>query len=157
MRIYHGSDQVVMKPRILEPNRCMDFGCGFYTTESEKQAGEWAVKVRDRHDAEHAYVTIYDYTADNELKVLMFDNPTTEWFDFVHSNRSGAMTHDYDVIIGPVADDGIVQTLFRYDDGLISKEQAIVELKTVKFDGQVLFHTDKSLKHLAYIGFKEVK
>ena len=38
MRLYHGSDQIVEKPRILEPNRQMDFGRGFYTTDSRKQA-----------------------------------------------------------------------------------------------------------------------
>lgn len=38
MRLYHGSNQVVEKPVILEPNRRMDFGRGFYTTQSVVQA-----------------------------------------------------------------------------------------------------------------------
>ncbi len=157
MRVYHGSDQIVMHPRILEPNRRMDFGRGFYTTESEKQAGEWAVKIKDRRDSEHAFISIYDYETSSELKTLRFDGPSEEWFDFVYSNRYDEIEHDYDIIIGPVADDGVVQTLFRYYDGVITKEQAIVELKTTKFDGQVLFHTNKSLEQLTYIGYREVE
>ena len=41
MRLYHGSDQIVERPRILEPNRRMDFGKGFYTTQSYKQTERW--------------------------------------------------------------------------------------------------------------------
>lgn len=78
-------------------------------------------------------------------------------FDFVYSNRYDEIEHDYDVIVGPVADDGIVRTLFRHYDGVITKEQAIVELKTVKYDGQMLFHTDKSLEQLTYIGHREIE
>ena len=91
------------------------------------------------------------------MKTLRFDDPSEEWFDFVYSNRYDEIEHDYDIIIGPVADDGVVQTLFRYYDGVITKEQAIVELKTTKFDGQVLFHTNKSLEQLTYIGYREVE
>lgn len=157
MRLYHGSNQVVKQPRILEPNRRMDFGRGFYTTESEEQASEWAIKIRDRRDTGDAIVSIYDYDDSVELKILKFNGPTLEWFDFVHSNRTEKLEHDYDVIIGPIADDGVIETLFRYDDGLITKEQAIEELKSARFDGQVLFHTDKSLERLTYVGYKEVK
>ena len=135
----------------------MDFGRGFYTTESVEQASEWAIKIRDRRDTGNAIVSIYDYDDGEELKILKFDGPTLEWFDFVHSNRTEKLEHDYDVIIGPIADDGVIETLFRYDDGLITKEQAIEELKSARFDGQVLFHTDKSLERLTYVGYKEVK
>ena len=118
---------------------------------------EWAIKIRDRRDTGDAIVSIYDYDDSVELKILKFNGPTLEWFDFVHSNRTEKLDHDYDVIIGPIADDGVIQTLFRYDDGLITKEQAIEELKSARFDGQVLFHTDKSLERLTYVGYKEVK
>ena len=30
---------------ILQPNRKLDYGEGFYTTTSEKQAKEWAIKI----------------------------------------------------------------------------------------------------------------
>ena len=39
--------------------------------------------------------------------MLIFDEPTYEWLDFVESNRMGTATHDYDIVIGPVADEGV--------------------------------------------------
>ena len=41
MKVYHGSLDVVEHPIILNPNRSLDYGKGFYTTTSEKQAREW--------------------------------------------------------------------------------------------------------------------
>ena len=32
MKIYHGSDVIIKKPEILQSNRLLDFGIGFYTT-----------------------------------------------------------------------------------------------------------------------------
>ena len=40
MKIYHGSLETVEHPKILQPNRKLDYGEGFYTTTSEKQAEE---------------------------------------------------------------------------------------------------------------------
>lgn len=41
MKIYHGSLEVIERPLILQPNRLLDYGKGFYTTTSERQAKEW--------------------------------------------------------------------------------------------------------------------
>ncbi|MCT4543646.1 MAG: DUF3990 domain-containing protein [Vallitalea sp.] len=38
MNIYHGSDVIVDKPKILKSNRLLDFGIGFYTTTNKEQA-----------------------------------------------------------------------------------------------------------------------
>lgn len=40
MKIFHGSLEIIEHPRILFPNRKLDYGEGFYTTTSEKQAEE---------------------------------------------------------------------------------------------------------------------
>lgn len=157
MRLYHGSDQIVREPRILEPNRQMDFGRGFYTTDSRKQAERWSRVVRDRHEGSRSFVSEYEYEESDGLKVLIFDGPTEEWFDFVEFNRMGVSIHDYDIVIGPVADEGVFKVLFRYEQGYLTKEQTIQQLEAAKLDGQVLFHTDKSLGCLRYIGYWEVE
>ena len=41
MRVYHGSLERVKVPEIREPNRTLDYGSGFYTTTSYKQAEEF--------------------------------------------------------------------------------------------------------------------
>ncbi len=156
MRLYHGSDQVVEKPLILEPNRAMDFGKGFYVTESEEQATRWARTVMERRGSEHAHVSEYEYGGSAELNVLVFDGPTEEWLDFVEMNRLSDSEHDYDIVIGPVADEGVYFVLMLYESGAISSEETIRRLKASKLDGQVLFHTEKSLGSIVFIGFREV-
>jgi len=38
MIVYHGSDIVVKQPKILQSERMLDFGEGFYTTTNKEQA-----------------------------------------------------------------------------------------------------------------------
>ncbi len=156
MRLYHGSDQIVRRPRILEPNRRMDFGKGFYTTQSYAQAKRWAKDVREKRKTEHAYVSEYEYTESGRSKLLAFDGPTKEWLDFVEMNRLKGDDHDYDIVIGPVADEGVYYILLLYESGALSSEETIVRLESAKLDGQVLFHTDKSLRDVTFLGYREV-
>lgn len=157
MKVYHGSDTVVQKPRILHSKRRMDFGSGFYTTQSRTQAEKWARSVRRRRDSPEAFVTEFDYEEKPEMNILIFDGPFAEWFDFIIRNRKGTFTHDYDIIIGPVADDSVYDTLFLFESGYITREEAIRKLNSAKLDGQILFHTDKSLECITYIDSWEVE
>ena len=157
MKVYHGSDTVVQKPRILHSKRRMDFGSGFYTTQSRTQAEKWARSVRRRRDSPEAFVTEFDYEEKPGMNVLIFDGPFAEWFDFIIRNRKGTFTHDYDIIIGPVADDSVYDTLFLFESGYITREEAIRKLNSAKLDGQILFHTDKSLECITYIDSWEVE
>ena len=45
MRVFHGTNIVIERPRIINRFKTLDFGEGFYTTENENQAREFAVKV----------------------------------------------------------------------------------------------------------------
>ena len=65
--------------------------------------------------------------------------------------------HDYDIVIGPVADEGVYYVLLLYESGAISSEETIIRLEAARLDGQVLFHTDKSLDDIVFMGFKEVE
>ena len=42
MTLYHGSNVEVREPKILLPNRALDFGPGFYTTLFRGQADDFA-------------------------------------------------------------------------------------------------------------------
>lgn len=48
MILYHGSNVVVSKPRLIDQNRFLDFGFGFYTTTNRVQAIAFADKVYRR-------------------------------------------------------------------------------------------------------------
>lgn len=60
MFLYHGSNLAVSKPRLVEQNRFLDFGYGFYTTTNKAQAIGFADKVTKRRKEGVPTVSIYE-------------------------------------------------------------------------------------------------
>ncbi|MFP4461920.1 MAG: DUF3990 domain-containing protein [Thermotogota bacterium] len=156
MILYHGSDVIVKKPKILKSNRYLDFGTGFYTTGNKKQAQRWAKKVAKRNDTDQFFVSIYAFNkrdAFNNLQILEFDHPDKKWLDFVLKNRNGKKTNEYDIVTGPVADDNVYLSIRLFETGVLSETETIKRLKIRKLYNQMLFHNEKSLKYLEYKDF----
>jgi hypothetical protein len=158
MKLYHGSLEVVSEPRIITPNRTLDYGRGFYTTTSYEQAEQW---VRRRKGTQHSvgYVNVYELAdiLPDDIKQLRFDSPTEEWVDFVMRNRAEkGYEHSYDIVYGPVANDRVYAAFALYESNLLDKEGLIRELRTYELVDQFLFHTEQSLQHLTFIEAKEV-
>ena len=158
MKLYHGSLEVVSEPRIITPNRTLDYGRGFYTTTSYEQAEQW---VRRRKGTQHSvgYVNVYELAdiLPEEIKQLRFDTPTEEWVDFVMHNRTErGFEHSFDIVYGPVANDRVYAAFALYESNLLDKEGLIRELRTYELVDQFLFHTEQSLQHLTFIEAKEV-
>ena len=65
------------------------------------------------------------------------------------------MREKYDVVIGPVADDGVYEVVRFYEIGVYDLEEAVKRLKVEELYNQVLFHTESSLKYLKFIGAEE--
>lgn len=154
MKIYHGSLEIVDHPMILQPNRKLDYGCGFYTTTSERQARDWVERHMLERSVSHGYVNIYEFDDKKkaELKMLVFTEPNKAWADFVMDNRTkNGFTHDYDIVYGPVANDRVYVQFGLYESGAIGLETLIRELKTYKLVDQYLFHTEKALASLHFI------
>ncbi len=144
---------------MLQPTRTLDYGSGFYTTTSEQQAREWILK-KTKSIGKRKYVNIYEINEDelNSVKVLRFDKPTDEWVDFVMRNRQDeTFTHDYDIVYGPVANDRVYLQFGLFEQGFISKETLLAELKVYKLVDQMLFHTEKSMQLLHFVEAIEVK
>ena len=53
--------------------------------------------------------------------------------------------------------DNVYLSFNLYESGIISKAELIRRLKTYKLVDQLLFHSERSLESLSYIGYKEVK
>lgn len=154
MKIYHGSLEMVEHPMILKPNRKLDYGQGFYTTTSEKQAKEWVERRMLENNSNCGYINVYEFDDKKlpELNSLIFPEPNEEWADFVMANRTKFdFTHNYDIVHGPVANDRVYLQFGLYEAGAISVETLIRELKTYKLVDQYLFHTDKALTALRFI------
>lgn len=144
MELYHGSNIVVDKPKILVNGFYKDFGYGFYCTVMEKQAQRWALTKKREH-----IINVYLYNENIDLKIKKFDNMTDEWLEFVVNCRRGA-EHNYDVVEGPMADDTIWNYVEDYVRGEISKA-AFWELVKFKYPThQIAFCTEKSLNSLEF-------
>lgn len=160
MIVYHGSNQLVSEPRILTPNRFLDFGTGFYTTTNYEQAVNFAGKVTMRKKVGRSTINIYelDDSAFTKLNVLKFESANEEWLDFVSDNRSGTnRVEGYDLVCGPVANDDVYQTFILYSSGVYTKEQTINALKIKELYNQVVFTSEKALTYIKFIEAKHGK
>lgn len=156
MILYHGSNLTVSEPRLVEQNRFLGFGFGFYTTTNKIQAIGFADKVTKRRRNGAPTVSMYEIDEDKaftQCSVLKFDSPNEEWLDFVSDNRAGNYNgRNYDFIFGPVANDDVYTTFTLYTAGIISKEQTIQMLKVKKLYNQLVLTSVKALTYLKYIG-----
>ncbi|MCL2444298.1 MAG: DUF3990 domain-containing protein [Treponema sp.] len=155
MTIYHGSNVPVIEPKILSTNRFLDFGEGFYTTSSYEQASRWAQRITDVRKSKNPIISFYDFNIDKakkDLQIIQFDEPSTEWLNFVVICRSGKeVGYEYDMAIGPVANDNVYETIRLFEIGVYSKDEAIIRLKIEKIYNQILFHSEKALKYCTFI------
>ncbi len=159
MTIFHGSNVIVERPEILQSERMLDFGVGFYTTSNRSQAVRWAQRVASRREPKDQLISKYEFdleAAERRLLILRFGAPDGNWLDFVCANRMGSeISQPYDIVLGPVADDKVYAVVQLYENGVYSKEEAIKRLKTEDLFDQILFHTEKSLEHCHYSGFEK--
>jgi len=117
--IYHGSDNIIDKPNYEGGRKFSDFGRGFYATTNIEMAKSWATRRKDKP----AYVNKYMFNVDG-LNSLTLDLDI-HWILFIAYNRGLILNdeinhilnkkyeniHEYDVIIGPTADDKMFDTL----------------------------------------------
>ena len=162
MLIYHGSNLPVENPRLITPNRTLDFGNGFYATMNLEQAESFANNVVSRNDGRGIpTVSFYEVDYDKmlrELKVLIFDHPDDNWLDFVYANRSAKYTgKQHDIVIGPVANDTVYRVFRLFENGDIDRETVIKRLKVTKLFNQITFCTERAVAELRFIRSEVVK
>lgn len=156
MILYHGSNVIVSEPKLIEQNRFLDFGFGFYTTTNKTQAIGFADKVKKRRKEGEKVVSVYEIDeahAFRECSVLRFDSANEAWLDFVSENRSGNyMGEAYDFIFGPVANDDVYTTFTLYSAGVLTKKQTLEALKIKKLYNQLVLSSEKALSYLKFMG-----
>lgn len=143
MTVYHGGYVAVERPEICIERNTKDFGNGFYCTIIKEQAQRWA----RRYDTK--VVSIYDVRMDANLRIKEFKEMTEEWLDFIIACRGGK-NHDYDMVIGAMADDQIYNYVSDYMDGSITREQFWVLTKFKYPTHQIAFCTESALTCLEY-------
>ena len=156
---YHGGTEAVPAPEIRERIHAPDFGLGFYTTSSEEQASRWARRVRLVRTACEAVVTRYDISAlgSSGLKIKEFGGVSEEWFDTVIACRGGNdILAGFDIVVGPVANDNVYQTLRLFETGIYSKKEAMRRLLAERLFDQIVFKTPASLRCIRYVSHATV-
>ena len=149
MKLYHGSYTIIEHPKLTGGRFTKDFGNGFYCTVLKHQAARWA----GRYDT--PIVDIYEYQENPALKIKMFEAITDEWLDFVAACRLGK-PHDYDIVMGAMADDQIYNYVADFMNGIYTREQFWVLAKFKCPTHQIVFCTEEALKCITFTGFEAV-
>ena len=86
MILYHGSTDLVDKPKIRVGEVFLDFGVGFYTTTSYEQAERWArIKMR-RNNSDIGYVAIYEFDLKKAQNLPKTEKTTSLANDYLIKN-----------------------------------------------------------------------
>ena len=167
MLVYHGSDHIIEKPVFNGSKRTNDYGYGFYTTENNNLAKEWACS-----DNQDGFANCYE--ADfNGLSVLNLNNSEyniLNWLAILTKYRTywqnGSIAEEakqylqqhffinpssYDVIIGYRADDSYFSFAQDFISGTIPLSILTEAMHLGKLGEQIVFKSQKSFTHLRFI------
>ena len=94
------------------------------------------------------------------MTIIEFKAADSIWLDFVLANRKvRERSHNYDVVLGPTADDDTATVLKAYFGGLygdvgskIAKETALRLLEVDNLPPQIYIGTNKAVKFLTQKG-----
>lgn len=154
MILYHGSNEDIETIDLEKGLRYKDFGKGFYLTPDKSTAERMAQKKARLFGGTPTLITyeLSEAAFNSDLKMKIFpEKASVEWFLFVDANRDRHRVqpiHDYDIVIGPIADDGVVLQLTNYREGIYSPEQAAQLLQDRYLDQQYYFGTQRALQFL---------
>jgi len=156
MLVYHGTTLEIREPKIIASETGRDFGFAFYTTDIKEQAERWArrrAKIQARLNRNvPAIVNVYEWTRSENARVKEFDGASLEWLDLIVNCRSNpAFRHDFDVVIGKIANDNVGETVAFVVRGFMRKEDAIERLKFEKINNQIAFCTEEALSEIKFV------
>ena len=162
MILYHGTNADIEAIDLTKGLRFKDFGNGFYLTPNKETACRMAQKRARLFGGTATLITyeLDDSALQSDLKVRVFpEKASVEWLLFVDANRdrkSQQPVHDYDIVVGPIADDGVVLQLTNYREGIYSPEEAARLLQDRYLDQQYYFGTERALNYLHKINVETI-
>lgn len=167
--IYHGSQQIVEKPIFGQGKKHNDFGLGFYCTESDALAKEWAVSsLKDGFSNKYTLDTEYlnvlhlnspDYTILNWLAVLVEHRVFSLKLPVARRAKRYLLDHfavnvnAYDLITGYRADDSYFDYAESFLNNAISVEQLAKAMRLGKLGEQIVLKSQFAFSKLQYEGF----
>ena len=167
--LFHGSEKVVEVPTFGVGKKTNDFGLGFYCTESEGLAKEWAVSsLRDgfcnRYTLDTEYLNILnlnspDYTILNWIAVLVehrlfsIKTPVARRAKRYLIDNFGINVNAYDLITGYRADDSYFDYAESFLNNGISVEQLARAMQLGKLGEQIVLKSKFAFSRIQFEGF----
>ena len=150
MRLFHTGYQEIKTPDIRHGRKNADFGQGFYMTADQAFAERWGKEMKD----EQVYVNLYELDEEG-LSVKVFSRDM-EWFRYIAGNRSGRPDAypEYDVIVGPIANDTIYDVMGIITSGFLPPETSLKLLRIGPEYRQIVLKTEKAAEALKLISSK---
>ena len=168
--IYHGSKQIVEVPTFGLGRKNNDFGLGFYCTESNDLAKEWAVSslsdgFANRYTLDTEYLNTLNlnspnYTILNWIAVLVehrlfsIKTPIARRAKQYLIEHFGVNVNAFDLIIGYRADDSYFDFAEAFLNNAITVEQLSRAMRLGKLGEQIVIKSQFAFSKIKYEGFE---
>ena len=125
-----------------------DFGQGFYLTPEDEFAIRWASVKKNIFNT-------YEFDPEG-LKIYRFCRDE-DWFSYIFGNRRGKKDIlDADVVIGPIANDTIYDTMGIITSGYLTDSQALKLLQLGPEYTQIALKTERAASRLTWKTAREL-
>jgi hypothetical protein len=154
MILYHGTnvDFETIDLSKSKPNK--DFGQGFYLSADYNQAMDMAKTKVEQLETGTPIVLAFEVDEQQmaKLKIQYYSEYSEDWAKFILLNRRNSThkpVHDYDIVIGPIANDRVGVQLWKYETQSIDLPTLVRNLQHMKgITFQYFFGTKQAIKLL---------
>ncbi len=130
----------------------------------QTQAEAWAKTISERKKkGTQAIVSTFTLNMEgireDGYRIKTFETYNLEWLEYVIDCRRGGMLQSqYDMVEGGVANDNVIDTVEDYENGVITAEQALGQLKYKAVNHQLcILNQDIVDKYLTFVSSTIVK
>ena len=162
MKLYHGSNVRIEQIDLSRCRQYKDFGTGFYLTADHSRAVTMANRRTALEEAGSPEVNpflFYPSRCPGDIRIKRFNGHTGEWAAFVMQNRDQSCIppheHEYDIVIGPVADSVVDSVIEKYREEFgeeaMAPENLKILAKRLKYGSsyiQYCFCTQRAIQQL---------
>ncbi len=168
IRLYHGSPNIVERPVFGYGNARNDYGLGFYCTEHQELAKEWACR-ENRDGFANEYVLETDSLS--TLRLYSPEYHILNWISILLENRTFVLGdsiasaareyllenflppyRDFDIIRGYRADDSYFSFASAFLNNGISLQQLGRAMHLGELGEQVVVRSEKAFERLQFVG-----
>lgn len=170
LTLYHGSQQLIKTPKYGLGKPYNDYGQGFYCTQSNELAKEWACPVKKdgfsnqyllhTDELKIMHLTKGSFNILNWLAVLLQNRTFDVSSNVGDAAREYLLTHflpdisDVDILIGYRADDSYFSFAEDFVNNTISVRDLNFAMQLGSLGEQVVLITPKAFEHIEFTGYE---